>query len=159
MAHTAQRISEHLMSTWQFLSGEARPFSPWPVEAAPPYLAHGFYLPIDIQGTGTHCGVAVLLCHDDALAAATHMLGLAPADLSEADVNDACSEVCNVLSASAFPELSESNHLSIGLPVALDAAAYADTHRSSRLAAAYQSQHAGKALYVMVYEPIVPVTA
>lgn len=152
-AQEVTAVSASLAKSWKFLSGEDRAFSPVEALIPPQYEQHCYFLKADIQDAGKHCAVGILLQRSDAISVASYMFGTEPADVSEDDLDDACSEVCNVLGGGTLLLLSGKSEISLGVPTHLGERGYLTTNDGSHLAAAYKSTVNEKTLYVLLYSP------
>jgi hypothetical protein len=146
------QVSAKLAGAWSFLSGQEREFGLAPDEVGPAQLApYSFFMPLAVLAEGRTGGIGVLIERADAQAVAAHMFGTPAADIPEADLQDACSEVCNVFSDCIALHVCGEADVTIGLPTMVDANAYAHIAQHSATAAVYQGQSDAITLWVVVY--------
>ena len=86
-----------------------------------------------------------------ALDAAGHMFGLEPLALQEADLQDACAEVCNVFSDCIALHLAGNADVHMGLPCRADQAQYEALLTTATVAGVYQDVTPHPQLHVVVY--------
>jgi hypothetical protein len=143
-------ISANLAQSWKFLSGEDREFKSIDSLTPPQYQEHTYYLPVDVEDAGKRFAVAVLMQTLDATTVASYMFGLDPSQLSESDLNDACGEICNVISSRRLLQLSDQAIISPGTPCYLQKHTYLDTIARGQLEAGYKSTQDDRTLYILV---------
>lgn len=143
-------ISANLAQSWKFLSGEDRDFKSIDTLTPPQYQEHTYYLPVDVEDAGKRFAVSVLLQRIDATTVASFMFGLDPSLLSEADLKDACGEICNVISSRHLLQLSDQASITLGMPCYLQQHTYQDTIARGQLEAGYKSTQDDRTLYVLV---------
>lgn len=121
------QVQSGLSRAWWFLSGERRlfEFSSGPY-AAPPFAEFSFFMPLTLAAHRRPCGVGVLMPRCDAVLVAAHMFGVSQDQVDDADLRDACAEVCNVLSDCVSTHFGSEHDVKLGLPQGADAAAYAN---------------------------------
>jgi len=145
-----QVISATLAKSWKFLSGEDREFKALDSITPPDYQEHTYFLPVEVEDAGKRYAVSVLLHRSDATVVASFMFGLEPSELSEADLQDACGEICNVISSRHLLKLSDEARITLGMPTYLQKQTYLDTMTHGQLEAAYQSTSGERTVYVLV---------
>ncbi|MBT0570154.1 hypothetical protein KIK84_07445 [Curvibacter sp. CHRR-16] len=150
--YQVELVRASLGQSWQFLAGESRGFDYTSAEGrALDYTEFSYFMPLDVAAENRTAGVAVLIERPDALAVAAHMFGQAPDTLPEADLRDACSEVCNVLSDSIALHISGDADMTIGLPFAVSASEFAHITTRSTASAIYCSHTPLARLQVIVF--------
>jgi hypothetical protein len=95
----------------------------------------------------------VVVDRADAVAIAVHMFGLEPHELGDAELQDACAEVCNIFSDSIALHIGGVSDVQIGLPFHAAAPDYAQISDSSEVIALYQGVAPDAASHVLVYTP------
>lgn len=145
-----QVISATLAKSWKFLSGEDREFKALDSITPPEYQEHTYYLPVEVEDAGKRYAVSVLLHRSDATVVASFMFGMEPSKLSEADLQDACGEICNVMSSRHLLKLSNEARITLGMPKYLHKQTYLETITQGQLEAAYQSTLGDRTVYVLV---------
>ncbi|NBW78199.1 MAG: hypothetical protein EBR27_04180 [Betaproteobacteria bacterium] len=145
-----QVISATLAKSWKFLSGEDREFKALDSITPPEYQEHTYYLPVEVEDAGKRYAVSVLLHRSDATVVASFMFGMEPSELSEADLQDACGEICNVMSSRHLLKLSNEARITLGMPKYLHKQTYLETITQGQLEAAYQSTLGDRTVYVLV---------
>lgn len=145
-------VSEELSRAWALLSQEKRAFALAPAQdAPPPHAEFSFMIPMTIQSDASTFTVGVLIQRADACTVACAMFGSPPEDVSQDDLADACSEVCNIFSASIGNHLYYGQTVMMGLPLVLSEAAYTSLLSEIGSGDIYQSQRNGHILSVIVF--------
>lgn len=151
--HEVENVAAKLSQAWQFLSGEQRNFMFAEQRDAPQRFAEfSFFMPLVVQSEGRVGGVGVLIQRDDAVRVAAYMFAVEPDEVQEADLKDACSEVCNVFSDCIVMHVSGNEDVSIGLPAIVDVDTFLGISKHSVVAAIYQSNFELGNLVVVVYD-------
>jgi len=148
-------VPDNLGKAWHFLSGEHRAFHLLDSDASIPFFGSCYFLPVRLDSTGQNCAIGILISKADAMMIAQAMFGLPVEQLNLADLEDACQEVCNVLSGSSLSNFSHQMQLSFGLPMAVDPGRFDAIVRSSELDCAYLGHHKERAAYVLFYNPAI----
>jgi hypothetical protein len=149
----AEKVSAQLSQAWDFLGGVARHFD-FLVEPLPAlaYAEYSFVLPMSVYAEQRTGGVGVLIAREDALQVASHMFGMDAAQVQDADLQDACAEVCNVFSDCIALHVSGNEDVSIGLPSRISGSDFEHISQHSVVAAVYQSHFDAATLWVVVYD-------
>jgi len=141
-----------LGKAWEFLGGAERNFEfSLEQKTALAFTEYSYFMPLEVAQENRTGGIGVLIQRADAVAVATHMFGLPEDELQEADLKDACSEVCNVFSDSIALHISGSSDVSIGLPFLATQAEYDKIATESTALAVYVSPTPHAQLFVVVY--------
>lgn len=152
-AHQAEDVRAQLSRAWEFLSGEARNFRHMTLKPDVLQFAEfSFFLPLTDADLSRSGGVGVLVQREDAARVATHMFGVARGQVTEADLRDACAEVCNVLSDCMAPLFSEGHGVLVGLPLAASSAEYGTIAEHSVARAIYQGRAGPHRVRVVLYD-------
>jgi hypothetical protein len=150
--HEVENVAAKLSQAWQFLSGEQRSFIFSEQRDAPQGFAEfSFFMPMEVRAEGRVGGVGVLIQRDDAVRVAAYMFAVEPDEVQEADLKDACSEVCNVFSDCIVMHVSGIADVSIGLPAMADSNGFLRISQTSVVTAVYQSNFELGNLVVVVY--------
>jgi hypothetical protein len=147
-----ENVATKLSQAWLFLSGEERHFE-W-IEQQQYFQRlqeFNFFMPLEVKAEGRTGGVAVFIPRHDALRVAANMFDLAPTELEEADLKDACAEVCNVFSDCIVMHVCGNEDVSIGLPCMADSQFLLNSQNSA-ISAIYQSNIELGNLIVIVYD-------
>jgi hypothetical protein len=152
----SETIETRLTRAWAFLSGAQVVFR----HVTDPALTaqqvgdeKHVVLPVEIPTTDRHAALGLVLDRSDALDIATAMFALPAEELSEEDVDDACREACNVISACLLERLPENPALRPGLPRSLDASRYRALVDHGLLQAQFEGQ-AHSIISVSVFDPV-----
>lgn len=147
-------ISAKLSHAWELLSGEKRPFQLGPdQENPPPFAEFSYVIPMTVEKDDSTFAVGILIQRDDALTVASAMFGTARADVPDADLRDACSEVCNIFSDCISRNMYQSDKVKVGLPFGLDEFNYKKIFEASGSGDIYQSNWNTQSLAVVVFKP------
>ena len=150
-------IETSLCAAWKFLAGEERCFKFFegPALREGPVADRRIVLPLSL-GTENHLAASVLLIdREDAERLAATMFGIARAELSEADVADACAEACNVLSVAIVEYLSESDPVDIGVPERMTPGCYEAVLNTGNVRAFSEGRRDDRQLTLVVFDPLV----
>jgi L-lactate utilization protein LutC len=146
-------VSAKLSQAWQFLSGEQRSFIFLERhEDQQAFAEFSFFMPMEVKAEDRTGGVAVLIPREDALRVAAYMFAVEPSEVQEADLKDACAEVCNVFSDCIVMHVSGSEDVSIGLPAMADLNCFVQISKDSAVSAVYKSNIELGNLVVVVYD-------
>lgn len=108
-------------------------------------------IPMTIKSDASTFTVGVLIERADACTVACAMFGSPPDDVSQDDLADACSEVCNIFSASIGDHLYYGQTIVMGLPLVLSEADYTSWLPDIGSGDIYKSQCNGQILSVVVF--------
>jgi hypothetical protein len=145
-------VATKLSQAWQFLSGEERNFElNERMQSLQSLHEFSFFMPLEVKAEGRTGGVAVLIPRKDAVNVAAYMFAVNPEEVQEADLKDACAEVCNVFSDCIVMHVSGNEDVSIGLPCMADHH-FLTISKNSAIAAIYQSNIGLGNLVVIVYD-------
>lgn len=151
-----ENLASHLEPAWSFLSGYERHFEPAELpQLRPGESEHRVVLPVKLLNGSRLVAVGVMLDQDQAEAVARFMFGQPEGEISEADLQDACLETCNVLASSVIKACENPNVIDIGLPLELSAQRYIDlqSHATARVTLASEIDH-GHRIVVTVFDVI-----
>ena len=147
-----EAVATRLSQAWQFLSGERRDFE---LIEQKRYLHNlqefSFFMPMEVKTEARTGGLAVLIPREDAVRVAAYMFAVSPDEVQEADLKDACAEVCNVFSDCIVMHVSGNEDVSVGLPCMADNQ-FITISKNSVIAAIYQSNIELGNLVVVVYD-------
>lgn len=123
-----ETLASQLEPAWAFLSGHQRHFAPTtePMLPRPGETEHRVVLPVKLLNGSRLVAVGVMIDEDQAEAVARFMFGQPEGEVSEADLQDACLETCNVLASSVIKGCENPDVIDIGLPAEVSAQTYAD---------------------------------
>lgn len=149
-------IEEKLGAAWTFLTGERRCFRFFEATALRDIqgIDRRIVLPMALHHAHHLAATALLIDRDDAEQLAASMFGIARAELSEADVADACAEACNVLSTAIVEYLSATDQVDIGLPEAMEEARYQTMLGASGIRAYSEGSSEHHQLTLVVFDPL-----
>jgi hypothetical protein len=103
---------------------------------------------------GRHAGVGLVIDRAEAVGIAAAMFDVAPADLSEADIDDACGEACNVMSACVAEALQADRPVAFDRPLPLPARRYQAISNASSVLTAYASHAPSGNVTLTVFDPL-----
>lgn len=139
---------------WKLLSGEKRTFFLLPDQEAPPSFAEFTHvIPMTLVKDTSIFTVGILIQRDDALTVASSMFGRSREEIPDADLGDACSEVCNIFSDCISRNFYPSDRFKVGLPFGLDEFNYRRIFEAAGSGAVYQSIWNTQILAVVVFKP------
>ncbi len=149
------KVERSLSKAWEFLSGEERAFQ---------YIAgltdalqvaeFSFFMPLKLPNETRRGGVGVLIQHGDAVSVAANMFGVARQETLEADLQDACAEVCNVFSDCIATHFSPGQEVEIGLPRAASLKDYEIFAENCVTRAVYQGCAGAHRLLIVLYDSL-----
>jgi hypothetical protein len=157
MAHLSsgydiKQVCAGLAKAWEFLSGEERGFAQAITrKAALAFTEFSYFMPIKMTADQRTGGMGVLIERPDARGVAAHMFGTEIACLQEADLHDACAEVCNLFSDCVALHISGNSDIHMGLPFLASQAVYDQIAAQSTVEAVYVSRSRNAQLYVVEY--------
>lgn len=140
----AATLVSQLEPAWAFLSGTERHFEMTSLPLLRPgETEHRVVLPVKLLNGSRLIAVGVMLDDDQAQAVARFMFGLPEGEVSDADLQDACLETCNVLASSVIKACENPDVIDIGLPLNLSASQYADlqSHAIARVTMTSEIDH------------------
>lgn len=117
----------------------------------PEFVDFSVFMPMELEEEKRTAGIGVLIHREDATVVASHMFGLATNHLTEDDLKDACSEVCNVFSGCIPSNLFSKNDVGIGLPKIASPIEFEHISRESVLNFTYGSGDSIKTISVLIY--------
>jgi hypothetical protein len=157
MAHLSpgndiEQVCAGLAKAWEFLCGEERGFAQvMTAKAALVFTEFSYFMPIKMTADQRTGGMGVLIERPDARDVAAHMFGAETSCLQEADLHDACAEVCNLFSDCVALHISGSSDTHMGLPFLASQAVYDQIAAQSTVEAVYVSRSPNAQLYVVEY--------
>lgn len=162
----AAPIEHRLARAWEFLRGQRHGFHtapPVPARATTPGGRH-LLLPIGRLDRPDRAAVGLLIDRHEAEAVAAAMFAVPAERLTEADIDDACAEACNVLSGCVVDLLRPTGRagaaeLDLGLPHALPAEHYRALFLASTRLALYEldaepDAPSGPDVRLVVFDPV-----
>lgn len=139
-----ETLACQLEPAWTFLSGHQRHFVPTsPQMPRPSETEHRVVLPVKLLNGNRLVAVGVMIDQDQAVAVARFMFGQPDGEVSEADLQDACLETCNVLASSVIKGCENPSVIDIGLPLEVSAQKYSElqTHAIARVTLTSEIDH------------------
>lgn len=150
---TLEHVSAKLERAWHFLSGQTRPFRHRGRDTdGLKFTDFNFFIPLTSHDRNRRGGVGVLIAHADALLVATHMFGVAEAEVQEADLRDACAEVCNVLCECVASQFDDGAPVGPGLPTLATPHQFDHIAATSTARAVFHAPYSQHSLYVVLYD-------
>ena len=148
-----EQVCDRLTQAWFFLSGQSRQFYFLAQDtSALQFSEFSFFIPLTSRARAKCGGVGVLLGHEDALAVATHMFGVPASEVQSADLQDACSEVCNVLCDCVASQFDKGVPVGPGLPCLANPAQYEKIAASSNARAVFKAPLNQHAVVVVLFD-------
>jgi hypothetical protein len=145
-----------LTTAWKFLSGEDRVFDFCLGQVQiPAYLEFCFVMPLCVLDRDEKFGVVVLIDRQSGLKVASHMFGMDETSVSETDIGDASSEVCNLLAAGMSQHFSKTKKVTAELPSRIDADTYQWICSKSQPIQKFESTTENSSLQIVVFDPLV----
>lgn len=149
---SSREVALSLEKAWQFLSGERAMFDVLvEMPACPTFADFSVFMPLAVDAGARTAGVGVLIQREDATIVASHMFGIPKDDIQEADLRDACAEVCNVFSGCVAPNIGHTSSICIGLPTLASSADFDEISKGSVITLTYRCDQQIKRLFVLVY--------
>ncbi len=146
-------VEKELSRAWEFLSGERRSFQCLASTTdALAFAEFSFFMPLNLAKASRHGGVAVLMQQGDAIKVAANMFGVARREVQQADLADACAEVCNVFSDCLTQHFAGGQEVNIGLPRPASPAEYKRIVENSVVRAIYQGCAGELSLLIVLYD-------
>ena len=150
------RVSEQLAKAWAFLSGEQRRFELLVGKnELLQFTEFSFFMPLAVHEEGRDGGVGVLIQREDAIHVATHMFGVPHDEVREAEMRDACSEVCNVLADCMARHFSLDQAVSVALPARASTVEFEQIAENSTARAVYRGCAGTRCLLIVVYDSLI----
>ena len=148
-------VQSSLSRAWRFLSGERRVFEYRPaVGDAPRFADFSFFMPLTIATRTRQGGVGVLMQRGDATQVASYMFGAARDQVDDADLHDACAEVCNVLSDCVAMHFGAEHAVKLGLPQCASATETENIVENNVATAVYQGCTGAHRLWIVLYDSL-----
>lgn len=151
--YNVEEVCAGLARAWAFLRGEERVFALGADLKQPPVLTEfSYFMPLKHSDDHRVSGLGVLIQRPDAMEVAAHMFGMNIDQLQEADLHDACAEVCNLFSGCMALHINASVSTQMGLPFRASSAMYQQIAADSTVAAVFVSSTANAQLHVVEYD-------
>ena len=147
-------IEIKISQSWAVLAGSSLQFARDAVPAAPNWVAQHFIVPIQFVSDTVLGGVVVEISDDQARLLAAAMFDVATSDVSAADVQDACNELCNVFSACVSVAFSSCKESDLGLPRCLQADEFRRIFEASRLDGCFAARDANGFVTIYLFDPL-----
>lgn len=148
-----EQVCDRLTQAWHFLSGQTRQFHFLARDtSALQFSEFNFFIPLTSRASAKCGGVGVLLGQDDALAVATHMFGVAATAVQRADLQDACSEVCNVLCECVASQFDKGVPVGPGLPCLANSTQFEKIAATSKARAVFKAPLDQQAVVVVLFD-------
>lgn len=145
-------VALRLSRAWEFLSGANVVFDPITDGGVhPSFTEFSIFMPLNVIAPHQVAGIGVLLHREDAQRVASHMFELPETELAEADLQDACCEVCNVFSDCVAAHVGGDSDVIIGLPYRANTQQFTVISQESTLAYKYQCTPTSQTLTVLIY--------
>lgn len=152
LEHDIAQVCVGLTKAWEFLCGEARGFDAYMThKTALAFSEFSYFMPIKLSTDQRTGGIGVLIQRPDALDVAAHMFGKEVSCLQDADLHDACAEVCNLFFDCVALHISGNSDIHMGLPFLASQVVYDQIVEQSTVAAVYVSSSPTAQLYVVEY--------
>jgi hypothetical protein len=147
-----EQVCAGLAKAWEFLCGKERDFAlSVSHKAVLAYAEFSYFMPLKMPAEQRIGGIGVLIERPDASDVAAHMFGADASCLQEADLHDACAEVCNLFSDCVALHISGNADINMDLPFLASPAAYDQIAAQSSVTAVYVSRSPNAQLYVVEY--------
>jgi len=145
-----------LNGAWIFLSGEDRVFKVCvePIQI-PAFLEFCFVMPLSVVDRDEKFGVVVLIDRQSGLKVASHMFDVDEAKVTDSEIGDASSEVCNLLAAGMAEHFSKTKKVTAELPSRIDAATYEWICSKSHSIQMFESKTDTSSLQIVVFDPLI----
>jgi hypothetical protein len=144
-----------LSGAWKFLSGEDRIFDVCLKQIQiPKFLEFCFVMPLSVLDRDEKFGVVVLIDRQSGLKVASHMFDLDESKVTDGDIGDASSEVCNLLAAGMAEHFSKTKKVTAELPSRIDAVTYQWICSKSHPIQKFESNTAVSSLQIVVFDPL-----
>lgn len=147
-------LQEHLSRTWQLLAGMALHFVPTTI-TADQLTAQRYYL-VSLRpcASDQRGGVGLVLSEVDARQLTATMFAMTESELTEADIGDACGELCNVIAGGVGPYFSHHETIDLGLPSSLRSDQFQRIFGASAIDGVFEAMHEGRRILVVIFEPM-----
>lgn len=155
--HEIPGIETSLSKAWEFLSGESRDFrhmTQWANLLR--FTEFSFHMPMAGAQPTARGGVGVLIEPSDAITVAANMFGVPRQQVQQADLQDACAEVCNVFADCVAPHFKADPPVIVGLPRLANPLAYAKVAENTRIKVVYRGCAGDNTLFVVLYDSLSP---
>jgi hypothetical protein len=155
--HEIPAIETSLSKAWEFLSGESRDFdhlTQWANLLR--FTEFSFHMPMAGSRPDARGGVGVLIEPSDAMTVAANMFGVPRQQVQQADLRDACAEVCNVFADCVAPHFKTDPPVSVGLPRPGNPLTYAKLAEDTIIRVVYRGCKGGNTLFVVLYDSLSP---
>ena len=149
-------VQSSLSRAWWFLSGERSTFNytPGPVGVLP-FAEFSYFMPLTLATQTQRGGVGVFMQRGDAVEVAAYMFGVSRDQVDDADLRDACAEVCNVLSDCITLQFGAEQDVKMGLPLCGSATDYVFVAENSVSGAVYQESTGARSLLIVLYDSLI----
>jgi hypothetical protein len=153
LEHEIPAVESRLSNAWEFLSGESRVFkhlTSWANLLR--FTEFSFHMPMAGSQPNARGGVGVLIETPDAITVAANMFGVPRQQVQQADLRDACAEVCNVFADCVAPHFKADPPVSVGLPRLANPLAYAKVADNTVIRVVYRGCAGDNTLFVVLYD-------
>lgn len=157
LEHDIPEVERKLSKAWEFLSGEHRGFThldSWADLLR--FTEFSFHMPMEGRQPTSRGGVGVLIEPPDAIAVAVNMFGVPRQQVQPADLQDACSEVCNVFAECVAVHFKADPPVNVGLPRPASPLAYAKVAENTVIKVVYRGCAGANTLFVVLYDILSP---
>lgn len=146
-----ETLAAALSSSWEQLTGQPLCFERIPAPV-PPLAAQRYYLlRLEIRHEA-HC-VGLALSEQNARQLAATLFQSPEDELSDADITDACSEMCNIIAGEIKRELQALCDVGMGLPSCISPSGFKQLCQNSELEEAFTATHDNEQITVLVLTP------
>jgi len=147
-----EQVCAGLGKAWGFLCGEERAFALTANHNTElVFTEFSYFMPLKVSAEQRTGGMGVLIQRPDARDVAAHMFGADASLLQEADLHDACAEVCNLFSDCVALHMSGNSDVTLDLPFLASQADYDQIAAQSTVTAVYVSSSRSAQLFVVEY--------
>lgn len=147
-----EQVCAGLTKAWGFLCGDERAFTlTMSHKTSLAFTEFSYFMPLKVSAEQRTGGMGVLIQRPDACDVAAHMFGTEASQLQEADLHDACAEVCNLFSDCVALHMSGNSDVTLDLPFLASQAVYEHIASHSTVAAVYASSSLSTQLFVVEY--------
>lgn len=147
-------IETKISQSWAVLAGSSLQFARDAMPAAPDWVAQHFIVPIQFLTDTVLGGVVVEISDKQARLLAATMFDVALSEVSVADVQDACNELCNVFSACVSVAFSSCKESDLGLPRCLPADEFRRIFEASRLDGCFAAHNTHGFVTIYLFDPL-----
>ena len=146
-------VQNKLNKSWSVLSGKPLEFKIVNGPINPDDSSYHFGLPIRFTQNDPLAAVALEISKAHAINLSAAMYDMAATDLTEDDIMDVCSEMCNVFSANVCNAFSNNKEGSIDLPNKLTTSEFRYIFEGSNLDCFFQAENEEGRIVIYMFDP------